>query len=479
MHRALLLVFLFTSAISLAKDKGKLPRTPIHMDPCAERVTNGYFERGSVVETPNYKDPVSLMKGILNANAWGPVRSFFSKEWDTEVFYTATGIPDPKTFEVPLVDPNSKGVVLFIHGSGTSKSSGSNFVGNMATLSNYGYTGVSIDLPFHADGPLSNKLYDADAFIGWLTKIVEDIKASGKPVYIAGHSFGPDVIFELISRNPFLVNGVTALSPVAFNALLRKWYDEFTSQMKFGGDVAPNPMGGSFADDVVQKFLWSTGALADPTKVNPNLVIRILSGNREEYVPAPVGGPNKTPIGENTYDISVPLQKAFSGAVITIEKGTGHYLFDFKDENGFNVVQRELLLTLGEDPAKTKELTDATAILRQARLPSERLAGMVLTDLIFRSWYLSKYSERLAQEILRDKMDNYAERIIEEYFTTGRLELFQIIMAPIFATQETHPEFYQKYAEQIARAREKRVVDSSLVGSYYKLINSGYSITIN
>lgn len=480
MHRALLfsVVFLFTSQAQ-AKDQGKLPRTPIHMDECSERVTNGYFSRGRVVETPDAKDSMSLMRGVLNANAWSSIRSFFSKEWDTEVFFTATGVPDRNTFQVPLVDPDCKGVVLFIHGSGTSKSSGSNFVGNMSNLANYGYCAISIDLPFHADGPLQNKLKDADEFIRWMSKIVNDIKTAGKPVYLAGHSFGPDVIFELISRDPFLVNGATAMSPAGFDPVLRKWYENYTSKMKFGGDVALNPLGGEFADEVVQQFLWNTGQLADPTKVNPDLILRILSSNREEYVPAPVGGPNKTPIGDNTYDIAPVLKGAFQNSVITIEKGVGHYLFDHVDEDGFNAVQRELLLMLGADPASTKEMTQETGLLRQSRPLSERLAVMVSTDLIFRSWFLSKYPERLALEILRQVNDRYAKVIFEEWDLTGKLEIQKVAMAMIFASAETHPEFYAKYQDKIAEARKRNILDSTLIGAFYKMINGGVSVSIN
>lgn len=480
MHRALLgiIAILFTIQVQ-AKDQGKLPRTPIHMDACSERVTNGYFPRGHVVETPNASDSLSLMRGVLNANAWSSIRSFFSKEWDTEVYFTATGVPDRKTFEVPLVDPDCKAVVFFIHGSGTSKSSGSNFVGNMSTLSNYGYCSISIDLPFHANGPLQNKLKSAEEFIAWMSRIIHDIKSAGKPIYLAGHSFGPDVIFELISRDPFLVNGATAMSPAGFDSILRKWYENYTSKMKFGGDVAENPMGGEFADEVVRQFLWNTGKLADPTVVNPNLVLRILSSNREEYVPAPVGGPNKTPIGENTYDIKPVLQGAFQNSIITIEKGVGHYLFDHIDENGFNAVQRELLLMLGADPSTTREMTQETGLLRQSRLPSERLAVMVSTDLVFRAWFLSKYPERLALEILAQVNDRYAKTIFDEWDLNGKLAIQQVAMAPIFASEQTHPEFFAKYKDKIEEAKKRNILDSTLIGAFYKMINGGVSVSIN
>ncbi len=313
--------------------------------------------RGYAEPSVNWANDRSYIEGMQRAEQFGQVATYFSEQWDTQVYFTRTAIPN-SAGEVSLIDPDSKAVFIFVHGSGTKKSSGRNYIHNMNTLANLGFSALAFDMPFHADGPVDPKLNYSNHFMEWVRQIVLEAKKAGKPVYLAGHSFGPEVALEFVAQFPKLVDGVVALSPAGFTKELDDWYENYTTKMNFGGEVPENEKGGEWAAKMSEQFIWNKSKTADPTLVNPRLRIRILSGDREEYVPAPVGGPNNTPIGPNTYDIRPPLKQMLRNAVVTIEPGIGHYLFDFVDSEGNNVVTRELLLVAGEDPAQAKNLID-------------------------------------------------------------------------------------------------------------------------
>jgi pimeloyl-ACP methyl ester carboxylesterase len=331
-----------------------------------------YQVRGLLEQKVEFKDDLSFLSTMQRQEQLGVVGTFFSKEWDTQVFYTQTAIP--KNGKTPLVDPDSRAVYVFFHGSGTQKSSGRNFIANMNTLSRLGYSAIAIDMPFHAEGPRGEKYKQSSEFMEWVKKIVTEAKKSGKPVYLAGHSFGPDVILEFISRYPKLADGVVGLSPASFTKELDRWYENFTTKMKFGGDVPENAPGGEWAYLMSKQFAWSKHKLADPTKVNPDMRVRILSGDREEYVPAPLDKETYAVVGRNTYDVSVPLKKLFSNATITIEPGIGHYLFDHVDASGMNVVLRELLAVDGQVATKDFLKNRAYEVANERKKATEPIA---------------------------------------------------------------------------------------------------------
>jgi pimeloyl-ACP methyl ester carboxylesterase len=436
-----------------------------------------WFKRDFHIDVPNWANDLSMIQGSLEAAAWGPVRTFFSKEWDTQVYYAGTGKVDRETMEVPLVDPDSKAVVLFFHGSGTAKSSGANFVSNISTLAKWGYSAVSFDMPKHASGSLRERMSDSKYFMNYVKNILEDVKSFGKPVFLAGHSFGPEVMFELMTRYPNLVAGGLAMSPAGYNKVLSEWYRTHTSRMKFGGAVAENSTGGEWASAVTQGFVWNKHALPDPTEVNPNLKLRILVGDREEYVPAPVGGSNRTPTGPNTYNVEPVLRGFFKNAVITMEKGIGHYLFDFKGQDGIPVVERELLLTLGEKPDSGAELTKMTGRQRSDWSNSEKLMHRLKSDYLFQAWSIAKRNKDLIETIFKTEDNKRAHFLLQE-FTDDLRDRMVAINQTIAKTKETDPEFYQKNQTAIENAVKKRVFDDGLLGLYY-VRERGASVTIN
>ncbi len=409
---------------------------------CAQAHHAG-FKRVVGQQKVDWKDDRSIIQALQRSESLGLVKTFFSKVWDTQVYFTGTGLPDAQG-RIPLVDPDARAVYIFAHGSGTMKSGGKNFVANMNTLAKLGFASISIDMPFHSNGSRNPKMNDANYFMENLKSIVMEAKKSGKPIYLAGHSFGPDVILEFAARYPKLVDGIVALSPASFNKTLDSWYQNYTTKMKFGGAVAENEAGGTWAGTMSPQFLWSKKKLADPTVVNPNLKVRILSGNREEYVPAPIDKETFLPIGENTYDISVPLKEVLKNATVTIEPGIGHYLFEHVDAKGNNVVLRELLAVAGVEMSQVKQLTDQVSRDNQTVHTSGQLEKKYVQDELFKAWADSTYGQGKVLRIARQAQDSLSQKILNEYLVAQQARYMEIYMK-IMATKETHPEFYAKY----------------------------------
>ncbi len=451
--------------------------SPVQPGECERALDAKWFGRAYQLEAPKWNDDFGLIRAALEAQGWSNVRTFFSKEWDTQVYYTASGAVQSDDFEIPLVDPDSKAVVVFFHGSGTVKSSGANFVQNMSTLSNLGYSAVSIDMPFHASGSLREKQNDAKYFMSYMRKIVEDIKSFGKPVYFVGHSFGPDVMFELITRYPELAEGVLAMSPAGYNKVLSDWYRKHTAKMDFGGQVLENTLGSTWAGNVSNGFLWNKHLLPDPTIVKPKLKMRILTGDREEYVPGPTGGPKKTPTGPNTYNVEPVLRGIFKNADIVVEKGIGHYLFDFRDEQGLLVVQRELMKLLGDPPQSEGELVKKTGLMRNARSNAQKIAHLYKSDFIFKAWIQTKYSEELIRDIFKTDDTKRAHLLMIQY-QDEFMNRFKAINQEIAKTKASDPEFYRTNQAAIELALRKNKLDMGLLSQFY-IRKYGASISIN
>lgn len=363
---------------------------------------------------------------LTDMEKMGRVQSKYDPKLGTRVYFTSTGLPDVQG-RPQMVDPEAKAVVVFFHGSGTAQSGGANFMANMNKLANLGYSSMSFDMPFHAEGPTKDQFRNADYFMKWVRQVLEPARASGKPVYLVGHSFGPDVIAEYLYRFPFDVQGAALLSPASFNKTLQEWYRTKTSKMSFGGDVAESTLGGQWAGTVSEGFTWArSGGHGDPTVVNHDLKVEILSGDREEYVPAPVGGKNGTPIGKNTYDMERALRPLFRGAHIVIEPGIGHYLFNHNDRTGANVVSRTIYSLLDFDGTKEAQTVKDVAAREAARPYSVQLEVMLANDRIFNSWLIATNQSGLAKALIATSNNVQAEKLMNAYREAYRARVKQI-----------------------------------------------------
>jgi pimeloyl-ACP methyl ester carboxylesterase len=412
----------------------------------------------------DFKNDRDFLEAVQNREIFGQVKGFYSEKFQTQMYMTSTATPNHKG-EIPLVDPKSKAVFIFAHGSGTMKSSGRNFIVNMNTLANLGFSALSIDMPFHAKGPRTEEFNKVGYFMEWVRSIVLEAKKAGVPVVLAGHSFGPDVILEYVTRYPKDVDGVVALSPAGFTKELDWYQANVTEKMNFGGEVAENVEGSTWAGTMGPQMLWNKKKLADPTVVNPNLKVRILTGMREEYFPAPLDPTTGLPAGDNTVDVSIPLKEMLKNSVVTREPGIGHYLFDHIDQNGDHAVTRELLAVLGHNPQQIKSMIEEVRAAAENVLPTERILMKYVQDSLFRAWADANYGVGKIPKISAQHSDGLATKIINEYrfALKGREEeIFQRILS----TKTTHPEFYVKY-QKIIDAHKPNKVDMTLFPQYF------------
>jgi pimeloyl-ACP methyl ester carboxylesterase len=445
---------------------------PSHAEPCREafetETTQSEFERERALWTLirqervppepkiDYKNDLSYLREFKRMSSDGFVQSRFIEKFDTRFYYAATGNPNSNGL-IPMVDPSAKAVYVFIHGSGTMKSSGRNFKGLMNTLAQLGYGAVSFDLPFHMEGTYRPDMADPQVFIKYLDSIIGEVKslAPGKAIYLAGHSFGPDAIAEYIYHHPRSVQGAALLSPAGFDPILSDWYDRYTSKMSFGGDVAENVLAGTWAGEVTSRFQWArTNGANDPTVKNPSLQVRVLSGDREEYVPAPLGR-NGLPSGPNTYDISAAIKKHLSNAVVTVEKGVGHYLFDFKDDKGRNAVMRELLALDGVDAINVSQIMkDRSKITRHW---VDQMAYNYSMDGLFRTWVNDTFTSRKFLKAIEQRDERFLKRL-EGQYGDAKAAREQLIIERTLKIADQDPAFYDRYKKVIdgIRSGEKK-----------------------
>lgn len=426
-------------------------------------ISKPLYSRGKD-EKVDYQNDRSYLIGMKNSDKFGRVQSVFDRNLDTRIYYTATATPTRNGQKI--VDSEAKAIYVFFHGSGTMQSGGKNFYGIMNKLASMGYGALSFDMPFHAEGPIRDQFYDVNYYMKWVRQVVGVAKSSGRPVYLVGHSFGPDAIAEYLYRYPNDVQGAALLSPAGFTPVLEKWYNQHTSKMKFGGEVPANELAGRWAYSMSKQFIWNKSQSAgDPTLLNPDLIVRMLSGDREEYVPAPVGGSNRTPIGKNTYNIANAFRRFFKNSTTTIEPGIGHYIFNHNDSNGHNVVMREVLALDGESLKNEKKIKEETGIRFETRNEAQKLAFKYHTDPLFQAWVDLNISSQLPRAVLDRNNIELAKTILAKY-DLAREERDRGILNQILDTQETMPRFYQAHKDRIESLRKSGKLDTSLFLPY-------------
>ena len=398
------------------------------------------------------KDPVALLRGRDTTISEG----LLFKKWDpqlkTTFYYTAS---EPgKDGSVPLIDPSAKAVALFFHGSGTAKSSGRNFIHNMNYLSQQGITGVAIDLPFHASNPGEERLKDKAEFMKWLREVVGELKKSGKPIYLAGHSFGPEVALQFAAEYPkdlqggglFLISGAWGKSPS------HEWmYEKVTTpgMEHIGGDqkVEDNPAGGDWAGKMAEQSDWHLKG------ISPDVKVKLVVGEKDEWWPPPSSEDKKLPRGVRRVTPSGPFpnqlgnaglvkkltitpEHTFNEALgwtkekiphieIDVVEGYGHFIFDSRDPRGGPLLNRLFLDFAGVDYSKANEQKK-----KSARLELKVLAE---NNAVFKEWV----GEKHLPQLLKDEVS--ASRILDQWQGLELLAWKQIFSQ----LRETDPEYYE------------------------------------
>lgn len=116
-----------------------------------------------------------------------------------------------------VVREDAKAVVVFIHGGGTKTTGHHVGISLMNYLHPYKVDVVSLDMPWHAQGPRVSFESVKDSMELIREYIKKYISPSGKPVILAGHSMGGVVsdIYMRLYPNDNLVRAVIPLSTVA------------------------------------------------------------------------------------------------------------------------------------------------------------------------------------------------------------------------------------------------------------------------
>jgi len=414
------------------------------------------------------QDPVALLKGRdANISEGGLV-----KKWDPDLkttFYHTASEP-LKDGSIPLVDPNAKAVALFFHGSGTAKSSGRNFIHNMNWLSQQGVAGVAIDLPFHASNKGDSRMNNKEEFMKWLRSVIGEVKKTGKPIYLVGHSFGPEIALQYASQFPkdlkgggvFLISGAWGKSPS------HEWmYENVTTpgMEHIGGDqkVEDNPAGGDWAGKMAEQSDWHTRG------ISPDVKVKLIVGEKDEWWPPPAPG-EKLPPGVRRVKPSQPYPNQLGNeglvkklkvdpphtfneslewtlekiphAEIDVVEGYGHFIFDSRDPRGGPLLNRSFLDFSGVEYSKTAEQNKKTARL-ELRLLAEN-------NKVFRDWIGAKNLPALMSN------EANAERILEQWrgleFLTWKEVLTEM--------ERTDPNYYQNRKHWLAK--ELKEVPSDL-----------------
>ena len=414
------------------------------------------------VRNPQFLNDLDYLDDTRYASSTlGVVDTKFVEEFDTQIYFTATAKPLPDG-TIPVVDPEAKALVVYLHGSGTMKASGVGFAGKMNSLAKMGYSSLSFDMPFHALGSRNPALANAANYAEYMNNIIQRYRQPGQRVILVGHSFGPDVIGEYITRFPHGVDSAVMISPGSFDSVTKKWYTEKTSAMDFG-DTEMNDAGGRWAGMVTRENTWSTPGApgrVDPTIANKDLDVYVISGDREEYVPGALNAAGKPTEDPRTYDIRPVFNNYFSRVDITIEPGVGHYIFNHRDQNGHDVVLRSVLRANGDSLAQERELRRVVTDRMAARPSYDLMALRYSKEPFFRAYVdrLATAQGKTGMEVVqgfRQADDKRGAQEILTNFMTVERQRVEALNLNIRNTALWAPDFYQENRAAIDALTEK------------------------
>lgn len=476
-----------TDIDSLEADPYAGKKSPLAPKPLLSRVIGNihrwYFKKDTRMKSDlkkdkdyNFLSDYDYLREKRQADKLGTVRSIFSDEFDTRIYYTANGKPNAKG-EIPVVNPEARALYFYFHGSGTNKASGVNFSYKMNRLAALGYSVISIDLPFHADGSRSRKMLNADYFYANLKRMIDKYRVEGMPVYLSGHSFGPEIAAEFFTRYPHSVDGALMISPASFTKELVDWFMNKTAHMTaLWGDMVTNDDGASFAGILSDQHRWKlpkNSKNPDPTVLNPRFKLMALTGAYEEYAPGKLDSRGLPTKEKREYEICRALMSLFSGIQCKSEPGVGHYIFEHKDENGHDVIMRDLLALDGQKIENEKQLkAEAQA---KSQIPDTlELARRFQREAAFKNYMILKYEGlKTVTEILEQNDLTLARKIAVEFnrHVTGQRE--QKMVENVINTKDWNPSFYAKYKAEIEAIdmRKPRLSDNLLV-RYFELLES-------
>jgi len=376
----------------------------------------------------------------------GAIVSSIDSELHTRIYF---GLSEPDVNgHLSYVDPNAREVLIYFHGSGTKKASGKNFIHKMQMLVNAGVAPIAIDLPFHSEGPIDSQLLDLDYFMDWLHRLVARLRASGKRIHMAGHSFGPWVALEYMARYPHDVEGALLVSAAAANHPALTWtYENIVEKgMRFidvnAADSIPNVLGGEWAFQMQRQSRWERLPA-------PKSKIHFLRGTDDEWFPENKRLPRllgtTQPYGARVVEDF--YRKKFPQAEFSFVEGVGHYIFEVRNSEGRNLILDKMFdlmaIPVGERYGVSKTLS-----------PRESIASLYYTNPLFRAWLGTRYRHALGSP------ERALNTLKDWKRVNGRLwnEIF-------FSIPETAPDFFAQ--RTVSWEKLGHEIRKAIDGKYY------------
>ncbi len=191
-----------------------------------------------------------------------------------------------------LIPKDAKAVFIFMHGGGT-KTTGSHVGISVANhLNSYGIATLSIDLPWHAEGP-REFFKDAKDFFGWLRAFIKQFAlAPNCPIILGGHSMGGEFadMYMRTYPNDDLVSGVVSLSPPVDPTPGKSIYERLVSHengYSNTSDVSDlNKDNLQILDDILLDGKNSPSGLYFEGQISANNDWKIPEDNGESFLPA-------------------------------------------------------------------------------------------------------------------------------------------------------------------------------------------------
>lgn len=270
-----------------------------------------------IMERIQRADPARHWRNVAEDNTDGLVVTRYDEDFRTNIYFTvgpSSAVMEGRISEIPA---DSKVIVIWFHGSGTENAHGGTFWQDMTALAKYGVASVAFDYPFHGRGPTGLEFFGegvpVDNFMRYVHRIVTKYREGypDKKIVLAGHSFGPGVILEYLSRYPNGADGAVLLSPVTRTSeRMREHYlahvFPFLEKRYADGTLGLNAQGSTWAESVTSAY----GFMLRPP---PRVPIKGIVGEQDQWLP----------------DIASldPLRKHFPTLDLAIFPDTDHFIF--------------------------------------------------------------------------------------------------------------------------------------------------------
>lgn len=122
----------------------------------------------------------------------------------------------------------------------------------------------AIDLPFHGKGSRDEKLHNKEEVTAYLIRYLKQMKAETPhlPLVVFGRSSSPSLFIDILSREPDLIDGMIAMSPVIpLNPEIVREGTRLALEMAEKGLFPVYPEGLNWVDNLLMQVHWHEKSL--------------------------------------------------------------------------------------------------------------------------------------------------------------------------------------------------------------------------